>query len=108
MVVRDLLTYNNLERTRHIFGLTKGVLQSIQVSYKVFYHMNLRILECLHFDLLYEVFKSFEKDVIADIPPEALVLLKEGVCLKTSKNHHKYHLDYTNSFIVLPLMYRSN
>ena len=46
--------------------------------------MNLRIVECLHFDLLYEVFKSFEKDVIADIPPEALTLLNEGVCIQAN------------------------
>ena len=41
--------------------------------------MNLRIIECMHFDLLYEVFKSFERDVIADVPPEAQVFLNEGV-----------------------------
>ena len=41
--------------------------------------MNLHILECLHFDLLFEIFTSFEKDVVADVPPEALVLLNAGV-----------------------------
>ena len=41
--------------------------------------MNLHILECLHYDMLFEIFKSFEKDVVADVPPEALVILNAGV-----------------------------
>ena len=79
LVVRDLLTYDNLDRTKQLFGLTKGVLQSVQMACRVFYHMNLRILKCLHYDLLYEVFKSFESIVVADLTPETLFLINKGV-----------------------------
>ena len=79
LVVRDLMLYNNLDHTHRLFGISRGELQSLQMECKVFYHVNLRIIECMHFDLLYEVFKSFERDVIADVPPEAQVFLNEGV-----------------------------
>ena len=79
LVVRDLMIYNNLDRTQRVFGIQRGELQSLQLECKVFYHVNMRIIECMHFDLLYEVFKSFEHDVIAEVPPEAQVFLNEGV-----------------------------
>ena len=75
------MTYNNLDHTNRAFGLNKGMLQNIQAACRVFYHMTLRILRCLHFDMLYEVFKSFEADVIADLSPEALFLINQGVLL---------------------------
>lgn len=78
-MVRDLIQFNNLNRTQRLFGLTKGTLQGIQMAYKVFFHMNLKVLKCLHYDSLYEVFKSFETDVTAELSPEALLLINQGV-----------------------------
>ena len=79
LVVRDLILFNNLNRTQALFGLSKGVLQSIQMAYKVFFHMNLKVLKALHYDFLYEVFKSFETDITAELTPEALAFVNQGV-----------------------------
>ena len=49
------------------------------MAYKVFFHMNLKVLKCLHYDALYEIFKSFETDVTAELSPEALLLINQGV-----------------------------
>ena len=81
LVVNDLLRFDNLERTKHIFGLSKGVLQSLQTACRVFYHTNLRVLKCLHYDLLYEVFKGFEMHMATDLTPETLALVNLGVAL---------------------------
>ena len=79
LVVRDLILFNNLNRTQALFGLSKGVLQSIQMAYKVFFHMNLKVLKALLYDFLYEVFKSFETDITAELTPEALAFVNQGV-----------------------------
>ena len=79
LVVNDLLRFNNLEHTKQIFGITKGSLQNIQTAFKVFYHTNLRLLKCLHYDLLYEVFKGFDMHLVTDITPETLELVNLGV-----------------------------
>ena len=79
--MNDLLRFDNLERTKHIFGLSKGVLQSLQTACRVFYHTNLRVLKCLHYDLLYEVFKGFEMHMATDLTPETLALVNLGVAL---------------------------
>ena len=47
LVVRDLMLYNNLDRTHRLFGISRGELQSLQMECKVFYHVNLRIIECM-------------------------------------------------------------
>lgn len=77
--MRDLILFNNLHRTQRLFGLSKGVLQSIQMAYKVFFHMNLKVLKSLHYDFLYEVFKSFETDITAELTPEAVAFVNQGV-----------------------------
>lgn len=79
LVVNDLLRFDNLERTKQIFGLSKGVLQGVQTACRVFYHTNLRVLKCLHYDLLYEVFKGFEMHMATDLTPETLALVNLGV-----------------------------
>lgn len=79
LVVSDLLRFDSLEHTKEIFGLSKGVLQGVQTAFKVFYHINMRVLKCLHYDLLYDVFKGFEMHVATDLTPETLALVNLGV-----------------------------
>ena len=79
IVLQDLIRFNDINKTSKFFHLNKGVLQSIQTTCKVFFYMNLKILKALHYDFLYEVIKSFESDIAADVTAEVLDLIQYGV-----------------------------
>lgn len=79
VVIQDLIRFNDISKTSQFFHLNKGVLQSIQTSCRVFFYTNLKILKALHYDFLFEVVKSFETDVAADVTAEVLELMQYGV-----------------------------
>ena len=78
-MLQDLIRFNDLSKTSAFFHLNKGVLQSIQTTCRVFFYTNLKILKALHYDFLYEVIKSFESDIAADVTTEVLELIQYGV-----------------------------
>ena len=81
IVLQDLVRLNNITKTSEFFHINKGVLQNIQTTCKVFFYTNLKILKALHYDFLYEVIKSFESDIAADVTSEVLELIQYGVCV---------------------------